>query len=600
VRFRPVPRPGPGRHGSPSRRRVGRAVGLAAALLMAGGVVLAAASPAYAHAALVASSPANGAELDAPPAEVRLRFTERVTVAPDGVTLRNADGVVVETPPAATAPEDPTTVVLPVPADLPQGSYVVVYRVVSEDSHPVAGALAFGVGVAAQPLDEDDLPGGDPAVSAVFAAARWTSYAGLGLLAGSLAVFVLCWPGGWANRRARLLVGAGWVASLAGGIAVLLLQGPYGSGRPLSDLTDPRLLQATLDTDYGRYVVARLAVVAAAAALVVAPVRRPARWQLVGALAVAVAMPVTWVGTGHANAADNPLDPVMDVAHLVAMSTWFSGLVLLVACVLPRSSPVPAEETVPMLRRYSLLATGAVVTLVVTGTYVAWRRLGTLEALFGTPYGRLLAFKLAGMAVLLWLGALSRSVVERRYAVDVPGPEEEVAGATRSRRRAARAAREQERLARRQLGVSVRLEALVVVAVLAVASVLVATPPGVVVTAPQALAAERPQPVLAEASMGTQGTVAVLVDPAMVGANRLVVEVFDANGDVWDVPEVRASFQLPDGDLGPLPVELIRTAPGVFESPAATVPVSGDWKLNVSVRTTEIDVATVQFDVPVT
>src|SRR5690606_25838263 len=148
----------------------------------------------------------------------------------------------------------------------------------------------------------------------------------------------------------------------------------------------------------------------------------------------------------------------MDVAHLVAMSTWFSGLVLLVACVLPRSSPVPAEETVPMLRRYSLLATGAVVTLVGTGTYVAWRRLGTLEALFGAPYGRLLACKLAGMAVLLWLGALSRSVVQRRYAVDVPGPEEQGAAATRARRRAARAARAQERVARGQAGGWVSLD----------------------------------------------------------------------------------------------------------------------------------------------
>ena len=600
MRLRPGPRPAPGGHGPRRRARVGRSVELAVALVLAGGAVLAAGSPAYAHATLVATSPANGAELDAPPAEIRLRFSERVTVAPDGVTLRDADGVVVETPPAGTTPEDPTTVVLPVPGDLPQGAYVVVYRVVSEDSHPVAGALTFGVGVAAQPLDEQDVIGGDPAVSAVFALARWTSYAGLGLLAGSLAVFVLCWPGGWADRRARRLVAAGWVASLAGGVAVLLLQGPYGSGRPLADLADPRLLQATLDTDYGRYVVARLGVVAAAAALVLSPLRHPVRWQRVGALAVAVAMPATWVGTGHANAADNPLDPAMDVAHLVAMSTWFSGLVLLVACVLPRSSPVPAEETVPMLRRYSLLATGAVVTLVGTGTYVAWRRLGTLEALFGTPYGRLLAFKLAGMAVLLWLGALSRSVVQRRYAVDVPGPEEQVAAATRSRRRAARAAREQERLARRQLGVSVRLEAVVVVGVLAVASVLVATPPGVVVTAAEALAAERPGAVLAEASMGTRGTVAVLVDPATVGANRMVVEVFDADGDVWDVPEVRASFQLFDRGLGPLPVELVRTAPGVFESPSATVPVSGGWQLNVSVRTTEIDITTVQFDVPVT
>src|SRR5690606_14383990 len=138
VRLRPGPRPAPGGHGPRRRARVGRSVELAVALVLAGGAVLAAGSPAYAHATLVATSPANGAELDAPPAEIRLRFSERVTVAPDGVTLRDADGVVVETPPAGTTPEDPTTVVLPVPGDLPQGAYVVVYRVVSEDSHPVA------------------------------------------------------------------------------------------------------------------------------------------------------------------------------------------------------------------------------------------------------------------------------------------------------------------------------------------------------------------------------------------------------------------------------------------------------------------------------
>src|SRR5690606_27997031 len=145
------------------------------------------------------------------------------------------------------------------PPDLPEGSYAVSFRVVSADSHPVVGALVFGVGVAAGSLDDVKLaPAQDPVVSAVFSVARWTSYTGLALCAGGLVVLALCWPAGWTNRRARRVLVSGWAASLAGAVAVLLLQGPYAAGRPLSELTDATLLTATLDTDYGRFVLARL------------------------------------------------------------------------------------------------------------------------------------------------------------------------------------------------------------------------------------------------------------------------------------------------------------------------------------------------------
>lgn len=614
------------------RRRVRRLSGLAAALVLAAGIVALTGSPAAAHANLVGTSPSNGTELDGPPDEVRLRFSERVTVAPDGVSIRDSAGAVVDTGPAAVAPEDPSAVVLPVPPDLPDGSYVVSFRLVSADSHPVAGAIVFGVGVPAGSLDNVDTDPEDPAVAAVFAASRWTSYAGLALLAGVLGMLVLCWPGGWANRRARRVVVVGWVTSLAGAVALLLLQGPYSAGRSLAEVADPTLLSATLDTDYGRYVVARMILVAVAALLVVGWRAPWSRLRTAGAVLVAVGLPVTWMGTGHANASDNPLDRVADVVHLIAMSTWFGGLAMLAICLLPRSVSLPREEVTGAVRRFSLLATGAVVTLVVTGTYVAWRRIGTLEALLGTDYGRLLAFKLAAMGVLLWLGSMSRSVVQRRYAA-AADPVPELADGTRSsrsKRREARAATEQERSARAQLRGSVRLEVGTAIAVLAVASVLVATPPGVVVTAAETLAATA-GPVLEQVSLDPEedptAGVQVLVDPAWVGENRVVVEVVRsaelAGGTSsglpnapnptaspatqisefvavpWDVPEVRASFVLPGSDLGQLPVELTRTAPGVYEASDAQLPVAGDWRLELAVRTSEVDSHTVQVAVPV-
>lgn len=620
------------------RRRARQCAGLAAAFLLAAGLLAVAGSPAAAHANLVGTNPSSGAELDAPPDEVRLRFSERVTVAPEGVTLRDSAGAVVDTEPAVVAPEDPTAVLLPIPPDLPDGSYVVSFRVVSADSHPVGGALVFGVGVAAGSLDDVELDTEDSAVAGVFAAARWTSYAGLALLAGGLGVFGLCWPGGWANRRARRVVLAGWLASLAGGVAVLLLQGPYSAGRSLAGVTDPELLSATLATDYGQYVVARLGLVAVAAGLLLVATRpqwRPVR--VAGAAAVAVGLPVTWIGTGHANTSDNPLDAVAELVHLIAMTSWFGGLALLAICLLPRRSTVPAEQVPGAVRRFSLLATGAVVTLLVTGTYIAWRRVGGLESLLGTDYGRLLAFKLAAMGVLLWLGAMSRSVVQRRYAQPAEPPPEpaETTRASRSQRRAAKAAQEQVGTARRELHQSVRLEVGAGIAVLAVASVLVATPPGVVVQAGETLAQEygpvQEEVPLTEAAPGAG--VKVLVDPAWVGENRLVVEVLRAievQGDSlpnpvrtprpigtsgpqvsgpqvrdfieqpWDVPEVRAAFVLPAGGLGPLPVELTRIGPGAYQALDTQLPVAGDWQLELTVRTSDIDSTTVQLAVQVT
>ena len=55
------------------------------------------ASPASAHAELVASTPANGARLDQAPAKVEMRFTEAVNLIPGGIRLVDDAGASVRT-----------------------------------------------------------------------------------------------------------------------------------------------------------------------------------------------------------------------------------------------------------------------------------------------------------------------------------------------------------------------------------------------------------------------------------------------------------------------------------------------------------------------
>lgn len=116
---------------------------LVAALVSAlvSAVLLASAGPASAHATLVSSSPAQGARLDALPAEVRFEFTEEIA-APAYVIVTAPDG-------SSVADGDPVVdgrVVTQAVADGPEGGYTMAYRAVSRDGHPVTGAISFSVG----------------------------------------------------------------------------------------------------------------------------------------------------------------------------------------------------------------------------------------------------------------------------------------------------------------------------------------------------------------------------------------------------------------------------------------------------------------------
>ena len=107
------------------------------------------AQTAEAHSELESSSPTAGARLDAPPAEIRFIFTKNVedrfstiTVSIDGskaqpVTSRIDGATVTATPPKAIAAEEQ--------------EWIVAYRVVSADGHPISGTITFSVAATSSP-----------------------------------------------------------------------------------------------------------------------------------------------------------------------------------------------------------------------------------------------------------------------------------------------------------------------------------------------------------------------------------------------------------------------------------------------------------------
>ena len=99
--------------------------------------------------------------------------------------------------------------------------------------------------------------------------------------------------------------------------------------------------------------------------------------------------------------------------HLCAAGFWIGGLVpLTIFLARVRASFSLGETVVRVVRRFSTLSLCCVSVLVVSGISNSWLLVGSIHALFTTPYGRLLLVKLTLFAILIAIGARNRFLVK--------------------------------------------------------------------------------------------------------------------------------------------------------------------------------------------
>ena len=584
---------------------------------LAGGV--ATALPASAHATLVSTDPGEGARLESVPGEVTLEFSEGVSLGAGYARVLAADGERVDTGAAAV---QGSVLTIPLRDGLGDDGYLVTYRVISADSHPISGAYSFVVGdgelVPTAGAGAEDPT--DPVVTAALPAARWLGYAGLALAVGVPVLALLCWPGGWASDRLRRLAGWGAAAVAVSALLSFLLQGPYSAGTGLGSVLDPSLLSATGSSVGGWTLLAR-AVLAGALVLALRPVWRrgtaPSPAETAGAGVLAIGLVVATAAIGHPVAGSWPgLAVVVATVHAAGMAVWLGGLAGLLAVVLRPTTP--GEELAEVLTPWSRLAFGAVVALVVTGTVQAVREVGSPTALFATTYGWVLIAKLILVAVLLAAAGVSRVWVQQRlgvrharpggrrtltahaFAAAGGGPGagtgepvvedavEEAAG-LRGRLQSEGAVEHMPALRR-----SVLVEFAVAAVVLALSAVLVGTRPA-------RWAVAEPVDVMLplQSGNGPSGSVQVSVDPARPGPNTLHVYLFDDAGRPTQPESITVTLTEPSQQIGPLDVELAPAGPGHYVGDGMDIPGAGTWTLAVSVRLDEFTATTARTDFPV-
>ncbi len=132
---------------------------------------------ASAHAYLVKTVPTPSAILNAPPPVVALTFDEAVEPRFAIISVTDAAGHQETTAPVSRSPANPDTLVVPLRPHLPEGWYLVYWRAISVDGHPVQGAFTFAIGPNPGPGPQFAVPDvSETATTPQLLVARWLMF----------------------------------------------------------------------------------------------------------------------------------------------------------------------------------------------------------------------------------------------------------------------------------------------------------------------------------------------------------------------------------------------------------------------------------------
>jgi copper transport protein len=334
--------------------------------------------PASAHAVLEASDPPAGAQLAHPPARITLTFDEDVETSLGALRVFDASGAqIAGTGPIVHPNGDGTRVSITTPPLL-RGRYVVVWQVISADSHVVGGGYAFGVGVPAgdpPPLERD--PGGAILTTIVHVALIAGVLLAIGMPAGGLAL-------GLAGESAGFIEFAAWFVVMVAAFADIALRAEINGGT----------LAASFATRVG--VLRTITILLAIAGAVSLAGRRRNLAVLVPA-GVLVAFSLSLAGHPAAGALP-ALGVAADALHLIAAAVWIG---LIVAGIRAGPSAV--------VQRISPVATIAVGT----GFVQSVRNVGAWQPLFDTAYGNAIDLKVALLLAALAVAWSARRAIAR-------------------------------------------------------------------------------------------------------------------------------------------------------------------------------------------
>jgi len=552
----------------------------AACVLFAAAAALALPAAAWAHAALVRTVPTASVVVNRPPPVVLLTYTEAVEPRFAAVSVTNAAGESVRAGNPRRSASDPKTLVVPL-RRVPQGWYLVYWRVISVDGHPVRGAFTFAVGPNPGPAPQFTIPSiSETAATPRLIAARSVVFVsimtaiGLFLLRIAIARPVVRRVPETRLRAVSLAFGvAALVALVAIPIYVLMatadfaLRSTFDLGALVPLLRDSAFGRGYLDLE----LVFGLFVVAAGLALWIDRPERERRsvaelLSVGGAFAGAAAVLLVPGLAGHA-AQYSPRGAALlfDWLHLLAGSIWLGGLIGLL--VLWRSFPVARRVAglVVCVPRFSNTAFVSVLTLIGSGIGASLIHLPTFASLWQTSYGQTLLVKIGLLSAAMLLAAVNLLRTRPRLLAYRERPELAPGAASLLRRLVAG-------------------EVLLVVGAVIAAAVLTSLAPPAKGLARAGNPSARVGPGRVAEVVNKNGyRIELRVSPNRAAVPNSFSVAITRGGAPTRGAEVVSGFTMLDMEMGTQSYALTETSPGVYTRSAPALVMVGHWGLSFEI-----------------
>ena len=546
----------------------------------AAAAALALPATAAAHAYLVRTLPAASVILNAPPPSVALTFDEAVEPRFALVSVTDVAGHQVTSGRLERSPTNRDTLVVLL-RKLPEGWYLVYWRAISIDGHPVQGAFTFAVGPNAGPAPQFTIPHiSETATATPLLIARWAVF--LTVMTAVGLFFFRIFAARPLVRRVpgtslRALTVSFVVASVVGLLALpAYLEESTAVDSLRSFFSFGALVPLWRTTGFGRgYLEMEIAfALFCVAAWIAIWVDRPDRPQrsvasllaTTGALAGAAAVLVCPGAAGHAaQTAPRGVAVMLDWLHLVSGSIWLGGLIGLF--VLWRSLPSARRVAglIVCVPRFSNAAFASVLLLLGTGIGASVLHLPVLGALWETSYGKVILVKSGILAATLPPAAFN---LLRNKPGLVAAGQNAVLG---------------ERPAR-LLRVLVGTEALLVVGAVFAAALLSSLAPPPPAFAEQEAAQLHVGPGKVAATVEQSGyTLQVLVDPNKAVAPNSFALKLTRNGQPVRGAGVTLTFAMLDMEMPQQEYRLAETGPGLYTRKAPALVMVGHWGLSFTV-----------------
>ena len=402
-------------------------------IIIAGGLLATGAGlffPSISHAAgdntLSSSNPAPSEVVSVAPTQLQLVFVNAFTNPKDieqmGISLV-CNGNIVNLG-AAQLGADVKTVSTPL-TQVPSAGTCTVSWALPDGS---SGAYNFTSAIALPTTSTSSIPGGEttvtvvPGTASIASTSSWPrvggplglfrtlSYVLIGTLFGSFALILFAWPEGVEYPVCKRFLRVTWIFAALVTFAVLVFTTAQLTGKGVTASLSPNAWRELAESLPGWGILLRCIFVG----IVGLVAWNPERILDPGTQAISVA-PLVFMclvfGLDRSGGRIEVLGHVNAGVHMLAVSMWFGGLVLLVRVVLIGSGD---SDLVQAVRGFSRLAPRAIAVVVFTGIVSTYRYDGF--ALLSNAHGRILLLKIAVVGFMTYAMFTSRFFIGTRLA----------------------------------------------------------------------------------------------------------------------------------------------------------------------------------------